>query len=165
MDVHDAKTREELRRRVVEAFLEEQSGEGRPTKYHYVVETLTDSRKIYLRRPTRRGSFDFEVWVEKWARFEDIRPGYEKITHDLENKFSEDPVKFETLYKAITRVHGCEEPDLILKDYPNLNFQKGENVELILKTLKWMFIEEDVHYWNYSGRYMLRSHLDSIFHR
>jgi len=165
LDVHDAKTREELRRRVVEAFLEEQPGEGRPTKYHYVVETLMDGRKIYLRRPTRRRSFDFEVWVEKWARGEDIRPGYDKITCDLKNKLAEGPAKSETLYEAITRAHQCEEPDSILKDYPDLSFKKGENIELILKTLKWMFIEEDIHYWNYSGRNMLKSALDSIFHK
>jgi len=83
----------------------------------------------------------------------------------LKNKLAGDPAKSETLYEAITRVHQCEEPDSILRDYPDLSFKKGENIELILKTLKWMFIEEDIHYWNYSGRNMLKSALDSIFHK
>jgi len=67
--------------------------------------------------------------------------------------------------KAITRVHECEELVMILKDYPNLNFQAERSPELILKTLKWMFIGEDINYWNYSGRNRLKSHLDSNFYR
>ena len=32
---------------------------------------------------------------------------------------------------------------------------KGLNVELLVKVLKWLFIEQDIRCWNYSGREML----------
>jgi hypothetical protein len=28
---------------------------------------------------------------------------------------------------------------------------------MIIKTIKWLFIEQDIRYWNYSGRDMLWS--------
>ena len=33
-------------------------------------------------------------------------------------------------------------------------FESGFAVDHILKTIKWLFIEQDIRYWNYSGRYM-----------
>lgn len=31
---------------------------------------------------------------------------------------------------------------------------KGEETIRILKAIKWLFIEQDIRYWNYSGRNM-----------
>ena len=38
-------------------------------------------------------------------------------------------------------------------------FNSKYPLELILKILKWMFIEQDIRYWNYSGRSELYAYL------
>ena len=42
-------------------------------------------------------------------------------------------------------------------NYPNLNnlFQTGARVEIILKVVKWLFIMEDIIYWDTEGRAFL----------
>lgn len=63
----------------------------------------------------------------------------------------------------MTDVFNCQEPNLILKNNPNVNFNTGFSVELILKILKWFFIEQDIRDWNYSGRGMFFSGLNQIY--
>ncbi|WP_220092229.1 hypothetical protein [Helicobacter sp. 16-1353] len=58
--------------------------------------------------------------------------------------------KYEKLYSLIYEVYECKE----IKDNIDLNFKNGYPVDLILKVLKWFFIEQDIRYWNYSGREM-----------
>ena len=36
-----------------------------------------------------------------------------------------------------------------------LTYETGFSLELTLKALKWLFIEQDVAYWNYDGQMML----------
>jgi len=62
----------------------------------------------------------------------------------------------------MARVYNCEEPEEILRDIRGIKFQSGLSVELILKVLKWYFIEQDIRNWNYSGRGMFKSGLDEI---
>lgn len=40
-------------------------------------------------------------------------------------------------------------------DYSIYNNLPGFPMDLIFKTSKWFFIEQDIRYWNYSGRNML----------
>ena len=35
-----------------------------------------------------------------------------------------------------------------------LSFETGLPVDHIVKAIKWLFIEQDIRYWNYSGRNM-----------
>jgi hypothetical protein len=44
-----------------------------------------------------------------------------------------------------------------LSDYPNLDksFQIGAKVEALLKVVKWLFIMEDIVYWDNEGRVFL----------
>jgi len=44
-----------------------------------------------------------------------------------------------------------------------LSFKKGLTSETLLKTLRWLFIEQDVTYWNYDGRMMLWGGLQEEF--
>jgi hypothetical protein len=166
LSVSEAKTRKELRRKVIVAFLEEEVGIGRkrPSRYDYIVETLSDGRRIYLRRPTSQHSFNFEVWVEKWDTEGDACPSRDELLNDLKAKFTEDPRKFQSLLEAITRVYNCEEPDAIREYCSDLNFQEGQTAETLLKTLKWLFISEDVHNWNHSGRELLKPYLSYTFY-
>lgn len=55
----------------------------------------------------------------------------------------------------IDLVWNCREPDEIIKNN-KVVFNKGMSVEMLLKVLKWLFIEQDITYWNYDGREMLR---------
>ena len=58
------------------------------------------------------------------------------------------------MLKAINEVYFCKDPDDFYSDYSDdlepLN--NGLSPELILKVIKWLFIEQDIRYWNWSGR-------------
>ena len=146
-------SRRETRDNVIKVFLEEEPR----IKYRYHVETLSDNRKIYLERPTRRFDFDFKVAVENW----NAKGTHEEIMVDLEGKARENPKDFRLLMDAIKQTHSCNDVDQILSNY-RLSFQKGWSVELLLKVLKWYFILEDIYYWNYQGRDKL---MGAIEHR
>jgi hypothetical protein len=34
--------------------------------------------------------------------------------------------------------------------------------EMLLKILKWLFIEQDITYWNYDGRQMLKMAIEQV---
>ncbi|MCX7879934.1 MAG: hypothetical protein N2517_04670 [Ignavibacteria bacterium] len=52
-----------------------------------------------------------------------------------------------------------------MNGYPNLRqvSSVGANVEVLLKTLKWLFIMEDIVYWNYLGRKKLYDFISEVF--
>jgi len=136
-------SRRETRDCVIKVFLEEEP----KIKYRYHVETLSDSRRIFLERPTRRFDFDFKVVVDNW----NARGTHEEIMVDLEEKAKENPRDFKLLMEAIKQTHNCNDVDQILREC-KVSFQKGWSAELLLKVLKWYFILEDIYYWNYQGR-------------
>lgn len=162
------KSREEFRKAVVNTFLLEKGGYWagnlkHVTRYKYFVESLGDERRIFLFRPTYLNKgIDFQVWVERFIDDEDKKPSHKDMLHDLSAKKKENPKDFQKLMKAIGRVWNCEEPDAILKEFSGLRFSVGFQVELILKVLKWLFIEQDITYWNYDGRGMLKQAIDGI---
>jgi hypothetical protein len=159
------KTRQELKDKTVLKFLTEKGGYWKDgvkhvTCYKYIVEHIKDGRAIFLLRPTfLNKGIDFQVWVEKMIDDEDKKPSHKDIFHDLEIKKKENPKDFPLLMKAIDRVWNCEEPDDVLKGM-KLDFKKGFSPELLLKILKWLFIEQDITYWNYDGRGMLKMAID-----
>lgn len=161
-------SRDTLRKKMVEVFLSEKSGYWKNgikhvTRYKYYVELLKDGRRIYLLRPTfLNKGIDFQVWVEKMDGKNDMRPSHEGIFKDLKMKRKENSKHIPLLLKAIDRVWNCEEPDHVLKG-KKINFKKGFDVELLLKILKWLFIEQDITYWNYDGRGMLKMAIDEEF--
>jgi hypothetical protein len=63
-----AGTRQELREKVVRAFLNEAPGNGTgelASNYCYFVETLSDGRRVFLTRPAwLNKGFDFEIRVQ-----------------------------------------------------------------------------------------------------
>ncbi|MFZ2071566.1 MAG: hypothetical protein WAV32_08255, partial [Halobacteriota archaeon] len=67
--------------------------------------------------------------------------------------------KYNDLLDALTTLYNCSENDVdrLLGNYPDLHrsFQTGAKVDVLLKVVKWMFIMEDIVYWNYKGRAML----------
>lgn len=154
-------SRESLRRKIVNAFLDEKAGYWKGdvqyvTRYNYFVETLSDGRRIYLKRPTfLNKGIDFQVWVERLEGNKDKRPSHDDVFEDLKAKKRENSEEYVRLIEAIIRVHKCEEPDGVLGDN-SFNFTVGYPSELLLKIVKWLFIEQDITYWNYMGRGMLK---------
>lgn len=159
--------RETLRNKVVQKFLTEDGGYvsngiKHITKYRYNVETLADQRRIFLLKPTwLNKGIDFQVMVEKFKDDKDAKPSHKDILEDLKIKKEFKPREYQLLKKDIYRVWNCEEPSEVLRDVKYV-FIKGYTVELILKCLKWLFIEQDITYWNYDGRGMLKREIDKI---
>ena len=153
-------SREELRHILVSKFLEEQSGKGKQelsSKYRYNVETLSDGKRVYILRPAYLNKgFDFTVHVENTIfnpRTKDL-PTHKDIFKDLRMKKHKSETSWNTLYEAIKLVYNLQEPDDVITKYNGLKFDTGYPVDLILKVIKWLFIEQDMTYWNWSGRAM-----------
>lgn len=157
-------SRNDVRMRVINEFANETPGKGKnaaASRYTYYVETLADGRRVYLRRPAfRHVGFDFVVKVEnsnfaapnKRAR---NAPSHQDIISDLEMKRSSNPAKYAVLYALIEKVYTCQ--DVADSELKSPVFSAGFSTEAIVKILKWLFIEQDIRYWSYSGREMLWS--------
>lgn len=167
MNIDGNSNRQEQRKRVIEQFLQEEPGTGtgeRTSRYSYYVEELEDGSWIYLTRPAYlKKGFDFLIHVQNktFLNRKDY-PKHQDIFEDLKGKKREDPELFKKLHKAISEVFHCKDPKHILKELGQLEFESGFTVELILKTIKWFFIEQDIRDWNYSGRGMFMRGIDEI---
>ena len=56
------------------------------------------------------------------------------------------------LYGLLRRVFECE--DVTDDEMEIIHFNTGLPIDHILKAIKWLFIEQDIRYWNYSCRNM-----------
>lgn len=157
-------TREEIRRQVITKFLDEIPGTGKGddcSKYIYKVETLSDGAHVFLRRPaTLNKGMDFTVHVEN-LRFREKgmpdMPSHDDVIEDLTKKRDSNPEEYQKVKIIIDKLYKCQKVDN--HEYTNLSFSTGFPIEAILKSIKWLFIEQDVTYWNWSGRNMLYSAL------
>lgn len=152
-------TRNEVRLRVVNALSLETPGSSNETeRYTYYVENLSDGNRVYLRRPANlHFGFDFLVCVENtnYAKAGERRRNYPKhddLGADLQAKKDENPEMYKKLYVLLKKVYECH--DISEDDMKNIHFSSGLAIDHILKTIKWLFIEQDIRYWNYSGRNM-----------
>ena len=159
-------TPNEVRMRVVEKFSQEAKGRGKQnlaSRYTYYVETLSDGNRIYLRRPAfLHNGFDFLVCVENvnfsTSRRKRNAPTHEDILTDLKIKSTNEPELYKEIYSFIQKTYNCQE--VTDAQLLSLNFTSGKfSAEMIIKVLKWLFIEQDIRYWNYSGRDMLFSNI------
>lgn len=155
-------TRNKVRMRVVKKFSEEIPGTGKgdkASKYIYYVEKLQDNNSIYLTRPAFNcNGYDFVIHVENYIfSNKKTNPKHSDLIDDLEEKNVKEPSKYKELYILIRLIHECHELDKT--DYHSLIFSQGYSTELILKLVKWFFIEQDIRYWNYSGRGMLMQNI------
>ncbi|MCL2774590.1 MAG: DNA adenine methylase [Oscillospiraceae bacterium] len=158
----NAGTRNEVRMRVVNKFSDENPGTGKDnlaSRFTYYVETLSDGNRIYLRRPANlHNGFDFLVCVENYNfnssgnRTRNF-PKHDDIIKDLQAKKEESSDTYRQLFNVMERVYSCN--DVLDDEYGGINFNTGFSADMILKTIKWLFIEQDIRYWNYSGRDML----------
>lgn len=166
-------TRNEVRMRLVEELSKEVPGNGKDkdaSRYTYYVENLLDGRRIFLRRPANlHNGFDFLVCVEN-TNFSDEGkrkrnfPKHDEIINDLLMKKSESPQQFFQLMNMIEDIFLCRK-NYKASDFDCFSFSQCFSVDLIALTLKWLFIEQDIRYWNYSGRTMLWQGLSQMINK
>jgi hypothetical protein len=162
-------TRNDVRMRVVNKLSDEEPGTGSgdsASKYIYFVETLKSGDRVYLQRPANlHNGFDFLVCVENtnYAAPGERRrnfPKHEDLNEDLLKKKQENPEMYVRLYSLLRKVFECH--DVSDAEINELIFTRGLPVDHIVKAIKWLFIEQDIRYWNYSGRYMTWGIVPSI---
>jgi hypothetical protein len=145
-------------RKVVNTFIgTEHLKKGKGVVFRYPVERLSNGQLLYIARPGHKKNFDFKVDVVADYGLGDGT--HKEIGKDLRNKRKENGEKFEDLLGAITEIYHSTENDVdaILKKYRGLkkSFRKGAKTEHLLKVIKWLFIMEDIVYWDNEGRAFL----------
>lgn len=154
--------RKEKRYALISKFLEETPGNGTgkySSRYQYDVEKYQDYG-IFLKRPTQLNKgFDFTVNVDgmyfkKNKKYSN--PSHQDIFDALSYCKRSYPGEYDAVKKAIIDIYHCDQPDL---SHINAYFcdYKGKKhpIQVILLAIKWLFMEQDCAYWNYSGRKML----------
>lgn len=148
--------RSELRRLMLNTFIIENC----KTKYRYFVETLIDGNRIYIERPGRLNKgCDFVIYVENLLLFgngNDKYPKHDDFLDDLKiKKKLLRTNQYNLLLDAIHDIYQLRTYQSAfnkIKDLPN---KQGWSYELLLKLVRWFFIEQDITYWSKSGREML----------
>lgn len=163
------KDRNNLRKIVLDSFVKEKAGHGKgdeTSKYKYIVENLTSGKRVYLTRPVPLNKgFDFIIHVEDHTFLNGKdNPRHDDIMGDLKKKKQSNEQAYDKLVQALEDVFYCKDYNDIYstcKDYLDA-FSQGLSPELILKVTKWFFIEQDIRYWNWSGRNMFMNGIKSI---
>ena len=150
--------RNEIVRKVVNTFIKaEYQDKGKGVTFRYPVEKLPGNRHLFITRPGHKKNFDFKVEVTEEMGMKEGK--HEQVVLDLRMKKQRNPQEFEDFLRVIEEIYHCSENDIdrLLPRYSNLKeaFGTGAKVEIILKILKWMFIMEDIVYWDVEGRAFL----------
>ena len=167
-----ATTREEARSKVVRKFFKEKHGEGTgdlASKYEYVVETYSDY-KVVLKRPARiNKGFDFLICTPGiYYKTGKKRKQYPSDTKDI--PFILTNVKqnigdeaYKSIKTIINQIFMFKEFDKAISNIKNINLTDADGIlrplPILLLTLYWLFMEQDITYWNASGRKKL---MDSL---
>lgn len=164
-----SKDRASIRNEVITLFLKEKLGKGTgedSSKYHYTVEEY-DEYKIILKRPTGLNKgFDFTVNVDGMFFKKNRRyctPMHGDIKLALKYVKDNNPKNYEKVRKEVIKIFNAE--DTNIENVKDIYFKDFENIErpiaIILLAMKWLFIEQDITYWNWSGRNMLMESIKS----
>lgn len=148
--------RSEIRKEIINLFLSENPGTGKgefTSKYRYITK-IVDNKEVYLSRPAQfNNGFDFTLNVSNINFNPDgratTRPTHQNIFDDLNLKKEANLELYLELVEQIEKIYNCQNPTKL-----DFVFGVGLNSEILLECIKWLFIEQDVTYWNYSGRAM-----------
>ena len=148
-------TKEEIRASLMMQWISETPN----TKYRYFVETYNDGLNIYLERPTRLNKgCDFVIYAENaylWNNGNDRPPDHKFVIRDLKQKKNTlSPTEWDNVLLSIDQIYNTQPYAKIIPNIRTLP-QVGQSYELILKLIKWFFIEQDITYWSGQGRGML----------
>jgi hypothetical protein len=125
----------------------------------YEVEQLSDGRKIVLTKPGGKLTYgrvrreDFMVWVYDPADSTLWLISHRDIFDDLKRKGEDDPETTVLILDALERVYNGEDPDDVLSEM-KLAPSIGDPPDLLLKTYKWIWGQEDCNYPEGKGRAM-----------
>jgi len=150
-------SRQQIVRKVVDDFISTEGSYWKTgTKFRYPVENLSGGGQLFIVRPGGLGKWNFDFKVEVLPEFGLGKGSHKHVVEDLRKKKDENPTAFNELKAAITELHDCKESDVdsLLRVHPILptSFRAGAAIDLVLRVIKWLFIMEDVVYWNYFGR-------------
>ena len=158
------------RKEIVELFLEEHFGTGNgddASKYTYVVEKY-GNYEILLQRPaTLNKGFDFvvkinSVYFNANGKRRHQNPSHSDIVYILTQvKASVGDAKYEKIKSIINEIYELKKPrfeDVLDIDFTDSDGKKHPVIILLL-AIKWLFLEQDITYWNFSGRAMLMNGL------
>lgn len=132
------------------------------SRYKYIVKRI-NCHEVYLIRPAQfNNGFDFTLNVSNInfnisGNRATTRPTHQNILDDLLLKKTENIVLFDNLMYEIANIFNCQNP--AVTSFP---FMNGYSSEIILECIKWLFAEQDVTYWNYSGRAMFYNSILAI---
>lgn len=170
--INGSLTRHEIVQKVINIFINtEHQQRGKGVKFWYPVEQLSANTKLedtqlFIFRPGGLQKWNFDFKVNVTADMGMGKGTHKDIESDMRSKKSENPEQFKRLLNALNEVYNCSENDVdrVLEIYHNLqtSFRIGSTVEILFKVLKWMFIMEDIVYWNYDGRAKLYNYLNEI---
>lgn len=152
---------------LIAEFLKEAPGTGQgvfASKYQYNVEACGPYR-IYLRRPTwLNKGFDFTVNIDgvyfggprTRTNRRSCTPRHQDVFCALAGCRTACPDSFGEVRRAIGGLYRCEEVDLagLDADFRDITGD-WHPIQILLLAIKWLFMEQDCAYWNYSGRAML----------
>lgn len=148
-----ATNREDYHNQLIRLFLKEKPGTSEEWNYYdYFVETGKNGKRIYLHRPAYKNKgMDFEVRVEdyqfRYGKYGNVissgnRPSHSEIWNDVHDKVVGNPVDGIKLKALITKIYNCEEPKE--EEIEACHFTEGLSLDLLLYTIKWLFIEQDI---------------------
>ena len=160
-----ATSKSDARQKVVKAFLKEACGSKDETsRYEYNVEKYKAYKSVLKRPGVFKKGFDFTViirglYFKKNKRYEN--PSFEDIIKALKYAKKNYSADYKYVEKEINNIFNVGQYDF--SKIQHINFKDYENKEypiaIILLAIKWLFISEDISYWNWAGRNMF---MDSL---
>lgn len=163
-------SREDARKQVVLFFLEEKFGTGNKelcSKYEYIVESYNEYKVILNRPAPLNKGFDFivnihELYFKGNSKRKHSNPSHSDIIsalREVKNTVSEEDYK--KVKQTIMKIFKLEDFDIHETD--NLSFTDADGIKrpiaIVILAIRWLFIEQDITYWNWSGRSMLMNKL------
>lgn len=150
----------DTRERLIRQFLCEEPGTGSgrmASRYAYEVERMSCGATIVLKRPAALNKgMDFTVHVSG-CRFRNRgmvdAPSHADVIKDLVEKKQKNPNAYGGIAKILRELFNGADPNCNI--WPANWVPAGLAIEQICLATKWLFIEQDVTYWNWSGRAML----------
>jgi hypothetical protein len=166
---HFSGDRKEFRKALIGAFVDEEPGTGTGqdcTRYIYEVDTSPSGHTIELHRPAfLNKGIDFTVRCLSIV-FNDKNPHWRHVpTHSdliealgsLKSRF---PGRYSDVSASLNRVYRCQGRVNLgaiadLEAEPSVIGAMGCPADAAVLVAKWLFAEQDLTYWNNSGRAML----------
>lgn len=156
--------RKSIRDSIVDLFKQEKAGTGNginSTRIIYCVEQI-NNEIVYLKRPTSLNKgFDFEIHTKNYQFSGRIksRPSHQDIFSLLRTVKQTNLNFFNQIQNAIDEIYFCNDSVIA-----NVNGQLGNQLDIktFLYLIKWLFIEQDITYWSFSGREMFYVGLKNV---